>query len=83
MAKEIKLTNNTKKYAKKRTKKFTKNLTIGEALKMHDGVEAVLTGFGMHCFTCPFSLMETLEQAAMVHGVEVELILTKLNELIK
>ena len=60
MAKEIKLTNNTKKYAKKNTKKFTKNLTIGEALKMHDGVEAVLTGFGMHCFTCPFSLMETL-----------------------
>lgn len=50
---------------------------------MHDGVEAVLTGFGMHCFTCPFSLMETLEQAAMVHGVEVELMLTKLNELIK
>ncbi len=83
MAKEIKLANDTKKYAKKKTKKFTKTLTIGEALKIHDGAEAVLTGFGMHCFTCPFSQMETLEQAAMVHGVSINLMLEKLNELLK
>lgn len=83
MAKDIKLAKNNAQYAKKKTKKFTKNLTIGEALKMHDGVEAVLTGFGMHCFTCPFSQMETLEQAAMVHGVSIDLMIEKLNELLK
>ena len=83
MAKEIKLVNNNKQYAKKKTKKFTKNLTIGEALKFHDDVEAVLTGFGMHCFTCPFSQMETLEQAAMVHGISIDLMLEKLNALLK
>ena len=80
MEKDIKLAKSTKQYAKKKTKKFTKNLTIGEALKMHDGVEAVLSGFGMHCFSCPMSQMETLEQAAMVHGVELDLMLDKLNE---
>ncbi len=83
MAKEIKLTNNTKKYCKKNAKKFTKDLTVGEALKINDGVEAVLSGFGMHCFTCPFSLMETLEQAAAVHGVEIDVMISKLNELLK
>lgn len=83
MEKDIKLAKSTKQYAKKKTKKFTKNLTIGEALKMHDGVEAVLSGFGMHCFSCPFSLMETLEQAAMVHDVSIDFMLEKLNELQK
>ena len=43
----------------------------------------MLTGFGMHCFSCPFSLMETIEQAAEVHGVDVDLMLKKLNELLK
>lgn len=83
MEKEIKLTKNTKKYCKKNVKKFHKDLTIGEALKMHDGVEDVLAGFGMHCFTCPFSLMETLEQAAMVHDVKIDYMLEKLNQLNK
>ena len=58
-------------------------MTIGDALQLHENVEQVLTGFGMHCFSCPFSLMETLEQAAAVHGVDVELMLKKLNELLK
>lgn len=71
------------KKVKQAKKKFTKNLTIEEALKLHAGAEAVLTGFGMHCFSCPFSLMETIEQAAAVHGVDVELMLEKLNELLK
>ncbi len=62
-------------------KKFNKDMTLGEALKLHKNVDKVLMGFGMHCFSCPFSQMETLEQAAMVHGVELDLMLQKLNEL--
>lgn len=83
MEKKVKLVDDSKKYCKKNAKKFKKDMTIGEALQLCDGVEEVLTGFGMHCFTCPFSLMETLEQAAAVHGVEVDFMLSKLNELIK
>lgn len=83
MEKQVKLVSDNKKYAKKNTKKFKKDMTIGEALKMCDGVEEVLTGFGMHCFTCPFSLMETLEQASTVHGIDCDFMLSKLNELLK
>lgn len=71
------------KKVKQAKKKFTKDLTIEQALKLHEGAEAVLTGFGMHCFSCPFSLMETLEQAADVHGIDIKLMLEKLNELLK
>ncbi len=63
-------------------KKFNKDMTLGEALKLHKNADKVLMGFGMHCFSCPFSQMETLEQASMVHGVDVELMLEKLNELL-
>lgn len=62
-------------------KKFVKEMSLGEALKNHKNTEKVLMGFGMHCFSCPFSQMETIEQACMVHGLDVELVLEKLNEL--
>lgn len=62
-------------------KKVTKDMTLGEVLKNNKNSDKVLMGFGMHCFSCPFSQMETLEQAAMVHGVDLDLMLTKLNEL--
>ena len=61
-------------------KKITKNTTIGEAIKINKNATTILTGFGMHCFTCPMSQMETLEEAAMVHGCDVDLMIEKLNE---
>ncbi len=62
-------------------KKFVKEMSLGEALKNHKNTDKVLMGFGMHCFSCPFSQMETIEQACMVHGLDVNLVLSKLNEL--
>ncbi|MBR1925421.1 MAG: DUF1858 domain-containing protein [Clostridia bacterium] len=77
----------TKKVKKESTKKsirkkpqFTKDSTLGEVIqKKPDGV-AILLGFGMHCFGCPVTQFETLEEAAMVHGVELDFLLKKLNE---
>lgn len=60
--------------------KITKNTTIGEALKLNKNAEAILQGFGMHCVHCPMSQMETLEEAGAVHGIDVELMVKKLNE---
>ena len=60
--------------------KITKNTTIGEALKLNKNAEAILQGFGMHCVHCPMSQMETLEEAAAVHGVDVDVMLEKINE---
>ena len=50
---------------------------IGDLAK---DAKAILSGFGMHCFSCPMSQMETIEEAAMVHGVDADLMLEKLNE---
>lgn len=64
-------------------KKFTKGMTIGDALKLNKKSEQVFMGFGMHCFSCGFAQMETLEEAAQVHDIDVDLMLEKLNELQK
>lgn len=77
--KKVKL---TKDYTKK-GKSFKKSMTIGEALQLDSRAATVFMGFGMHCFSCPVSQMETLEEAAMVHGVDVDFVLKKLNELLE
>lgn len=59
---------------------FTKDMTIGEVLKVNEKLGEVFLGFGMHCISCPVSQMETIEEASMVHGVDVEFLLKKLNE---
>lgn len=60
--------------------KITKTTTIGEALNLNPDAETILQGFGMHCVHCPMSQMETLEEASAVHGIDVELMVSKLNE---
>ena len=61
-------------------KKITKDMTIGEVLDINKDAKTILSGFGMHCFSCPMSQMETIEDASMVHGIDLNLMLEKLNE---
>ncbi|MGD9901119.1 MAG: DUF1858 domain-containing protein [Spirochaetales bacterium] len=61
--------------------KITKDMMIGEVLRKDPRLAEVLMGFGLHCFGCPVSQMETIEEAAMVHGVELDLMIEQLNEL--
>ena len=65
---------------KKKKIEATKTMQIGELLRINPNVKDVLMGFGLHCFGCPMSQMETLEQAAGVHGVDVDLMVEKINE---
>lgn len=60
--------------------KITKEMTLGQLLEINEGYGDILMGFGMHCFGCPMSRMETLEEAASVHGVDVDYMLEKLNQ---
>ena len=60
---------------------ITKEMTLAEVLNYKKDAPAVLIGFGMHCFSCPMAQMETLEEAAMVHGADLDLMVKKLNEL--
>ena len=47
---------------------------------MDESLAEVFLGFGMHCLYCPMSRMETLEEAAQVHEIDVDLLIKKLNE---
>lgn len=40
----------------------------------------VLSSIGMHCLGCALSHGETIEQAAMVHGIDPDELLKMLNE---
>ena len=57
----------------------TKNTMIGELLQINENIAPVLLNIGMHCLGCPSSRGETVEQACMVHGVDVEELVGKLN----
>lgn len=59
--------------------KITKDMTIGEILQIDQGLAPILMAGGMHCVGCPSSQMETLEEAAVVHGIETNVLLARLN----
>lgn len=49
----------------------TKDMTIGQILVDAPEVAPLLLSVGMHCLGCPASQAETLEEAAMVHGIDI------------
>lgn len=57
-----------------------KDNLIGEIVGTYPESIEVLLGMGMHCLGCPASQAESLEDACMVHGVDVEKILEQINE---
>jgi len=59
--------------------KITKDMTIGEILQVDGNLAGVLMAGGMYCIGCPASQGESLEEAAMVHGIDPELLLIRLN----
>jgi len=59
--------------------KISKQTTLGEILKTYSNAQDVLKGFGMHCFSCPMSQMETVEEAGLVHGLNVDEMIEKMN----
>ena len=58
----------------------TKDTMIGDLLKIDAGVAPILLGIGMHCLGCPSSQMETIEEAAMVHGIDTDTLVGKIND---
>lgn len=56
-----------------------KDMLIGEILSKKPESIGTLMSFGMGCIMCPSSQMESLEEAAMVHGIEPEVLVSALN----
>lgn len=57
-----------------------KDMLIGEILSKKPESIGTLMSFGMGCIMCPSSQMETLEEAAMVHGIDPNIIVAALNK---
>ena len=59
--------------------RVTKDTTIGEVIQIDAGVIPILRGAGMHCVGCPSSAGETLEEAAMVHGIDSDMLVEEIQ----
>ena len=62
--------------------KVTKESIIGDILDFNPETAQFFFEIGMHCLGCPSARGETIEQACMVHGVDPEALLAKVNEAI-
>ncbi len=57
-----------------------KDMLIREVLQENANAAEILMSFGLGCIGCPSAQMETLEEAAAVHGVNVDNIIDALNK---
>ena len=66
--------------------KVSKDMLIGQLLQIDANIApilmraGILLNIGMHCLGCPSSQMESLEEAAMVHGLDVDVLVNQIND---
>ena len=58
---------------------ITKDTIIGDILDIAPEAAPIFLSIGMHCLGCPSSRGETVEQACMVHGLQVDDLLARIN----
>ena len=59
---------------------ITKDMTIGEVIKMKENAPEILMGFGMGCVGCPSAQAESIADAAEIHGINLTELLEALNK---
>jgi hybrid cluster-associated redox disulfide protein len=63
--------------------KVNKSTMIGELLDIDANVAPILMGIGMHCLGCPSSQMESIEEAAAVHGIDPDMLVDEINNFLE
>ncbi len=58
---------------------ITKDSVIGDILDADQTTAIYFLEMGMHCLGCPSARGETIEQACMVHGVDCQALVDKIN----
>ena len=56
------------------------DMTLGDIMQAKPEVIPVLMEAGMHCISCPAALMETLEEASIVHGIPIDELMQFIKE---
>lgn len=54
-------------------------MIIADIISVDQGIIPILIESGMHCIGCPSAQGETLEEAAMVHGILVDELVNDIN----
>lgn len=60
--------------------KVTHEMTIMDVLKLDPGVAPIFMRHGLHCLGCPGATMESIHDAGMVHGIDVDVLVNELNQ---
>ena len=58
---------------------INKDTIIGTILDIAPDTAPFFLEMGMHCLCCPSARGETIEQACMVHGVNADELVAKIN----
>ncbi|HHV44740.1 MAG TPA: DUF1858 domain-containing protein [Firmicutes bacterium] len=61
--------------------RITKETSIFDALQSHPQARDVFAEFGMDCLGC-MGVGESIESGARMHGVDVDLLVERLNQLL-
>ena len=60
-------------------KQVSKEMLIGDILRIDSGITPIFMESGMHCLGCPSSQMESLEDACIVHGINADEVISQVN----
>ncbi|HOC35246.1 MAG TPA: DUF1858 domain-containing protein [Ruminococcus flavefaciens] len=66
-----------------RVETVTPQTLIGDMVLFHPETAELLFSIGMHCLGCPSSGVETVSEAAEVHGIDADELVSRLNAIIK
>lgn len=62
---------------------ITKEMTVGQVLRLYPQTVQIFLELGMHCLGCPSSTMESIEGAALTHGKRVDDLVVQLNKAVE
>ncbi len=66
-----------------RVETVTPDTNIGDLVFFHPETADLLFSIGLHCLGCPSSGVETVSEAAEVHGLDPDELVLQLNDIIK
>lgn len=59
--------------------KISKDMIISDIIQIDANLVPILLNAGMHCIGCPSAQGESLEEAALVHGLDPDKLVDNLN----
>ncbi len=59
--------------------KITEDMIIGEVLDQHPDLAVAFMSNGLFCIGCPGARMESIRDASLVHGIDLDHLMKDLN----